>query len=253
MKTTPAEKVDILLIMAHPDDAELSCAGIIASQVAQGYRVAMADLTAGEMGSRGNADLRIREAEEAARILGVVARENLRLADAFFRLDYMATLRVIELIRHYRPDIVITNALHDRHPDHGRAAQLVKEACFYAGLRRISTFRGGQEQEAWRPKEIFHVIQDEFIEPTFVVDVTPFWEVKKRAIAAFASQFYVPGVSETLSNEPETYISTPWFMERIEARGKEMGHFIGVDYGEGLVATKPLAVASLPLLLRQKA
>lgn len=247
------EKVDILVIMAHPDDAELSCAGIIASQVAQGFRVAMVDLTAGEMGSRGNAALRIQEAEEAARILGVVARENLRLADAFFRVDYMATLRVIEVIRHYRPEIVITNALHDRHPDHGRAAQLVKEACFYAGLRRIQSRRDGVEQEEWRPKEVYHVIQDEFMQPTFVVDVTPFWEKKKQAIAAFASQFYVPGLSAHANDEPETYISTPWFMERIEARGKEMGHFIGADYGEGLVATKPLAVSSLPLLLRHKA
>lgn len=248
------QKVDILVIMAHPDDAELSCGGIIAAHVAQGYRVAMVDLTAGEMGSRGNADLRIKEAGQAARILGVVARENLRLADAFFRLDYMATLRVIEVVRHYKPELVITNALHDRHPDHGRAAQLIKEACFYAGLRRIVTYREGQQQEAWRPKEVFHVIQDEFIQPALVVDVSGFWEIKKRAIAAFASQFYVPGISERQGDdEPETYISTPWFMERIEARGKEMGHFIGVDYGEGLVASKPLAVSSLPLLLRRKA
>lgn len=246
------KKADLLVIMAHPDDAELSCAGIIAAHIAAGYRVAMVDLTAGELGTRGSAVQRLKEAAAAAEILQVSERINLFLADGLFRVDYMALQAVVRVIRHFQPDIVITNALQDRHPDHPRAAQLVREACFYAGLPRMRTFdEQGQEQEAWRPVELFHVIQDEMLLPTLVVDVSDFWTIKRQAIAAFASQFYVSGTVQ-MPGEPETYISTPWFMERIEARGKELGHMIGADYGEGLVSGKALAVSNLFSILRNR-
>lgn len=233
-------KLDILVLAAHPDDAELTCSGTIALHVAMGKKVGIVDLTQGEMGTRGTAELRLEEAEASARILGLSVRENLGLADAYFLNDREHQIAVIRKIRQYQPDIVLANAVTDRHPDHGRGAQLAIDSCFLAGLRKIETELDGQPQEAWRPAQVFHYIQSQYISPDFVVDISDYWEQKIQSIRAFGSQFFNPA-----SDEPETYISSENFMKFIEARAREYGQSIGVTFGEGFTLNKQIGVKSL--------
>lgn len=233
-------KVDILVLAVHPDDAELSCSGTIAKHIQLGKKVALVDFTAGELGTRGTAEIRLYEAEDSKNILKLVARENLGFRDGFFKNDEAHQLELIRIIRKYQPEIVLANATEDRHPDHGRAALLSDEACFYSGLRMIKTTYEGKDQPAWRPKNVFHYIQDRYIEPDFVVDITAQWETKEASIRAFKSQFFDPN-----SPEPASYISSAEFMDFIEARSREMGHKIGTKYGEGFTKTKTIAVNDL--------
>jgi bacillithiol biosynthesis deacetylase BshB1 len=234
-------KLDILVMAVHPDDAELGCSGTIAKHVALGYKVGIVDFSRGELGTRGSAEIRDKEAEASAKILGLSVRENLRFRDGFFKNDEEHQLALIQIIRRYQPDIVLANALEDRHPDHGRAAQLATEACFYSGLRRVETIaEDGELQKEWRPRQVFHYIQDRYIEPDFVVDITDFWELKNASIRAFTSQFYDPG-----SSEPMSYISRPDFLDYVEARAREMGHKIGATYGEGFTSEKKIELRDL--------
>ena len=229
-------KLDVLVFAAHPDDAELSCSGTIASHIAMGKKVGIIDLTQGELGTRGTPQTRKEEAELASQIMGLHLRQNLGFADGFFTNDATHQLAVIRKIREFQPEIVLANAITDRHPDHGKAAELVRDACFLAGLSKIET-----GQTAHRPKHLYHFIQDRYITPDFVVDISDFWEVKKKAILAYKTQFNAP----QNDTEPQTYISTPDFFEFLEARAKELGHQIGVKYGEGFTKTRMLGVNSL--------
>ncbi|MGV3600037.1 MAG: bacillithiol biosynthesis deacetylase BshB1 [Dyadobacter fermentans] len=241
-------KLDILAITAHPDDVELCCAGTLLAQIALGKKVGIIDLTRGELGTRGTPEGRIQEGLDAARILGVEVRENAGLADGFFKNDEEHQKAIIPFIRKYQPEIVITNAINDRHPDHGRGAALVAEACFYSGLRMVKTFdEQGNEQEAWRPKNVFHSIQDRYINPDFIVDITAFHDQKIEAVKAFKSQFHVPDYKG--EGEPQSYISSPEFLEFIIARAQEMGHAIGVKYGEGFTTARKLGVRDLSVFL----
>lgn len=241
-------KLDILAITAHPDDVELCCAGTLLAQIALGKKVGIVDLTRGELGTRGTPEGRIQEGLDAARILGVEVRENVGLADGFFQNDEAHQKAIIPFIRKYRPEIVITNAINDRHPDHGRGGQLVAEACFYSGLRMIKTVdEEGNEQEAWRPKQVFHSIQDRYINPDFIVDITAYHDKKVEAIKAFKSQFHVPEYKG--DGEPQSYISSPEFFEFVVARAQEMGHAIGVKYGEGFTTARKLGVRDLSVFI----
>lgn len=233
-------KLDILVLAAHPDDAELTCSATIALHTAMGKKVGIVDFTQGEMGTRGTPELRLEEARKSAEILGLAVRDNLGLADMFFQNDREHQMALIRKIRQYRPDIVLANAIRDRHPDHGRGAQLAIDACFMSGLRKIETELDGQAQEAWRPQQVFHYIQSNYIQPDFVVDVSAHWDKKMAAIHAFESQFFNPS-----SQEPQTYISSENFIKFIDARGREFGQSIGVTYGEGFTLNKQIGVRSL--------
>ncbi|HSI76899.1 MAG TPA: bacillithiol biosynthesis deacetylase BshB1 [Lunatimonas sp.] len=233
-------KLDILVIAAHPDDAELSCSGTIASHVAKGLKVGILDLTHGEMGTRGTPAIRLQESGVATKILGLSARENLGFADVFFTEDREHQVAIARIIRKYRPEIVLANAVADRHPDHGKGGSLATKACFVSGLRMLETEWEGKAQKAWRPKAVYHYIQNNYIEPNFVVDITPFWDTKKASIMAFKSQFFDPN-----SKEPESFISSPDFMDFIEARAKEFGHKISVKYGEGFTVERVIGVNNL--------
>jgi bacillithiol biosynthesis deacetylase BshB1 len=224
-------KLDILVMAAHPDDAELSCSGTILKHIAAGKKVGIVDFTRGELGTRGTPEIRLQESADATKILGLHARENLGIRDGFFRNDEETQLKLIEIIRKYQPDIVLANALVDRHPDHGKGAQLAIDACFLSGLRQIKT----GDLSAWRPAQVYHYIQDRYIEPDFVVDISAHWDQKEAAIRAFKSQFFDPS-----SVEPASYISSPDFLNFIQARAMEMGHKIGVKYGEGFQSQKTL-------------
>lgn len=234
-------KLDILVLPVHPDDAELGCAGVILKHIAAGKKVGIADLTRGELGTRGSAEIREKEAAHAAEILGLAVRENVGLRDGFFQNAEADQLKVIAAIRKFQPEIVITNAYHDRHPDHGRASELVEAAAFLSGLRKIETRSNGELQKEWRPKQVLHFIQDNYITPDIVVDVTPFWDKKIESVMAFGSQFYNPD----WKGEPQTYISSPEFIKVIEARGREFGKSIGVRFAEGFTSKKILGVNSL--------
>lgn len=224
-------KVDILAIGVHPDDVELSCAGTIIKHIQKGYTVAILDLTRGELGTRGSAELRQQEANAAAKILGVNFRDNAGLADGFFEHCETSIRAIIPFIRKYKPDIVLANALDDRHPDHGRAAKLTADACFYAGLRRIETFdHDGNPQEAWRPKTVFHYIQDVHLTPDFVIDISPYFNQKMDAIMAFGSQFFNPAQQ---TGEPQTPISSKSFMMALQGKNSVFARSIGTEYAEG--------------------
>jgi bacillithiol biosynthesis deacetylase BshB1 len=241
-------KLDILAITAHPDDVELCCAGTLLSQIALGKKVGIVDLTRGELGTRGTPEGRLQEAQNAAKILNVQVRDNVGLADGFFLNNEAHQKAIIPFIRKYQPDIVITNAVNDRHPDHGRGGQLVSDSCFYSGLRMVKTFdEQGNEQEAWRPRQVFHTVQDRYISPDFIIDITAFHEQKLEAIRAFKSQFHVP--EYTGEDEPQSYISTPEFLEFVIARAKEMGHAIGVSFGEGFTTSRKLGVRDLSMFI----
>ncbi|MEQ9164618.1 MAG: bacillithiol biosynthesis deacetylase BshB1 [Fulvivirga sp.] len=234
-------KLDILAFAAHPDDTELACAGILATHIKKGYKVGVVDLTRGELGTRGTAEIRDKEARKSAELLGLTVRENLGLEDGFFRNSKENQLVLVQAIRKYQPDIVLLNAPTDRHPDHGRAAQLELDACFVSGLTKVEVSDNeGQVLQPWRPKYAYHYIQSNLLMPDIVIDVSNSWELKMDAIRCFASQFYDPN-----SNEPETFISSPEFMKLIEARGKEFGHAISAEYGEGLIKTKMLGTSDL--------
>lgn len=237
------EGVDILCITAHPDDAEISCAGTLLHHVAQGRTVGLVDLTAGELGTRGTPEIRRREAEAARQVLGAQFRYQLGLADGFFRADEASLLAVVVSLRRHRPRVVITNAIRDRHPDHGRGAALVAEACFLSGLHRISTEHEGQAQQAFRPPTVLHVVQDHWIDPQLVVDVTPYWKQKQDALACFKSQFHDPE-----STEPVSPISVPEFLPLLEGRALAMGRLIGTTYGEGFTCARPPGIADLTSL-----
>jgi bacillithiol biosynthesis deacetylase BshB1 len=237
-------KVDILAVGVHPDDIELSCAGTLLSQLNRGYSVALCDMTQGELGSRGSGPLRLEEAEAARKIFGVKHRENLGLADGFFQKDEKSLKALIEVIRVYQPDIVLANAIADRHTDHGKAADFIKEACFLSGLIKIETQRNGQVQQAWRPQAVYHYIQDYYHHPDFIVDISPYFQKKVETILAYSSQFYNPK-----SDEPETPISTKGFMDFIEGRARQFGRLIGVEYGEGFTTSRPIGVTDLKSFL----
>jgi bacillithiol biosynthesis deacetylase BshB1 len=224
-------KLDILVMAAHPDDAELSCSGTILKHIAAGKKVGIVDFTRGELGTRGTPEIRLQESADATKILGLHARENLGIRDGFFRNDEETQLKLIEVIRKYQPEVVLANALEDRHPDHGKGAQLAIDACFLSGLRQIKT----GDLPAWRPTQLYHYIQDRYLEPDFVVDISAHWDQKESAIRAFKSQFFDPS-----SMEPASYISSPDFLHFIQARAMEMGHKIGVKYGEGFQSQKTL-------------
>jgi bacillithiol biosynthesis deacetylase BshB1 len=237
-------KLDILVFAAHPDDAELSCSGTIASQVAAGYRCGIVDLTRGEMGTRGTPELRMKEAARSAEILGLSVRENLGLEDIKFVNDWDHQMEVIKMIRKYQPEIVFANAIRDRHPDHSKGAELVQQAFFKAGLKKIPTVHEGIEQMAYRPRKLYHYIQTDYIKPDFIVDISNFWKVKYNAIMAFRSQFYDPE-----SEEPKTFISSPEFLDFIQARATEFGHRIGVKYGEGFTSSVTPGIKDITSLL----
>jgi N-acetylglucosamine malate deacetylase 1 len=234
-------KLDILVLAAHPDDAELGAGGTIARHTAAGKKVGIVDFTRGELGTRGTPESRKQEAAASAKIMGISVRENLGLRDGFFRNDEESQLAIIQSIRKYRPDIVLANATNDRHVDHGKGASLGYDACFLSGLTKIETTdEAGNKQAPWRPSAVYHYIQSLFIEPHFIVDVSDHWDVKMQAIKAFKTQFFDPQ-----SNEPETYISKPGFLKMIEARAIELGHAIGVTYGEGFTVRRYPGVKNL--------
>ena len=233
-------KLDVLVFAAHPDDAELGCSGTIAAQIAQGNKVGIVDFTQGEMGTRGTPELRLQEAEDAAKILGLAARENMGFQDVFFIDDEEHQLKLIQVIRKYQPEIVLANAINDRHPDHGKGSSLASKACFMSGLTKIETFQDGVMQSPWRPKFVYHYIQDNYIEPDFIVDISDFWEIKIKSIAAFGSQFYNPK-----SQEPASFISSPEFLPFIESRARELGHRINTKYGEGFTVERFIGVSNL--------
>jgi len=233
-------KLDILAFGAHPDDVELGCAGTILKEIAMGKTVGIVDLTRGELGTRGSAELRDQEAAAAAQILGVSVRENLRFRDGFFVNDEAHQLEVIKMIRKYQPEIVLCNAIEDRHIDHGKGSQLVSDACFLSGLMKIETKLDGQAQQAWRPKVVYHYIQWKDIKPDFVVDITGFTDKKVDSILAYRSQFYDPN-----SNEPESPITSKNFLESLNYRSRDFGRLVGVDHAEGFTVERYLAVNSL--------
>lgn len=233
-------KLDILVVAAHPDDAELGCSGTIAAHVAKGYAVGILDLTKGELGTRGTPELRILESDRAAVILGLSVRDNLAFKDVFFSDDAAHQIEIIRIIRKYQPEIVLANALTDRHPDHGKGSTLTSKACFMSGLRKIETSHEGISQLPWRPKFVYHYIQNNYIKPDFVFDITPFWEKKVESINAFKSQFFDP-----TNEEPSSFISSPDFLDFIEARAREFGHSINVKYGEGFTIEKIIGVENL--------
>ena len=237
-------KLDILAFGAHPDDVELGCGATLAKEIASGSKVGIVDLTRGELGTRGSAELRAVEAKNATAILGVSVRENLHFADGFFENDKSHQLEIIKMIRKYQPEIIICNAIEDRHIDHGRGSKLVSDACFLSGLIKIETQIDGQNQKEWRPKQVYHYIQWKNIEPDFVVDVTGFIDVKKEAILAYSSQFYDPK-----SDEPETPITSKNFLDSITYRSRDLGRIIGVDHAEGFTSERYVAVENLSKLI----
>lgn len=237
-------KVDILAIGAHPDDVELSSSGTIMHQIAKGNKVAILDLTEGELGSRGTVQTRYAEAAVASDIMGLTDRANIALSDGFFELSKENKIKIIEQIRYYRPEVVLVNAYRDRHPDHGRGAALAKDACFLSGLRKIETEFEGVKQEHWRPKAVYGYIQDYHLKPDFIVDITPYVDRKIEAILAYKTQFYNPN-----SNEPDTPISGKDFLNFLKGRWADFGRLIGVEYAEGFTADRPIGIDDITDLL----
>ena len=232
-------KLAILAIGAHPDDVELGCGATIAKEISKGKKVGILDLTRGELGTRGSAEIRASEAAKAAEILGVAVRENLGFADGFFTNDKKHQLEVIKIIRKYKPEIVLCNAIDDRHIDHPKGSELVSDACFLSGLRKIETSLDGEQQEAWRPKQVYHYIQWKNSEPDFVVDVSGFVEKKLSAVKAYGSQFY-----DANSKEPDSPISSKNFIDSIVYRAQDLGRLVGVEAAEGFNSERYVAVKS---------
>jgi bacillithiol biosynthesis deacetylase BshB1 len=237
-------KLDILAFGSHPDDVELGCGGTLAKEISLGKKVGIIDLTRGELGTRGSVEIRNQEAADAAKILGVSVRENLDMRDGFFVNDEIHQLEIIKMLRKYKPEIVICNAIDDRHIDHGKGSQLVSDACFLSGLMKIETELNGEKQQAWRPKLVYHYMQWKNLIPDFVVDISGFNEKRIKAILAYSSQFYNPN-----SNEPETLIASKNFLESLNYRAQDLGRLIGTDYAEGFTVERYLAVNSLSDLM----
>jgi len=233
-------KLDILAIGAHPDDVELGCGGTIAKEIANGKTVGIIDLTRGELGTRGTAQTRKEEAAEAAKILGVSVRENLGFADGFFVNDKTHQLEVIKMIRKYQPDIVLCNAIDDRHIDHGKGSKLVSDACFLSGLIKIETEIGGESQKQWRPRQVFHYIQWKTITPDFVVDISGFIDTKMESVLAYKTQFYDPK-----SDAPETPISSKNFTDSTDYRARDLGRLVGKEHAEGFTVERYISVDSI--------
>ncbi|WP_026755964.1 bacillithiol biosynthesis deacetylase BshB1 [Sediminibacter sp. Hel_I_10] len=233
-------KLDILAFGSHPDDIELSCAGTIAKEIANGKKVGIVDLTRGELGTRGTAETRKSEAAEAAKILKVHVRENLAFDDGFFINDQTHQLEIIKMIRKYQPEIILCNAIKDRHIDHGKGSQLVRDACFLSGLKKIETSLEGEKQKQWRPTQVYNYIQWQPIEPDIIVDITGFETIKMESVLAYKTQFYDPN-----SNEPQTPISSKNFTDSILYRARDLGRLIGVEYAEGYTVDRYIGVDSL--------
>jgi bacillithiol biosynthesis deacetylase BshB1 len=238
-------KLDILAFGVHPDDVELGCAGTIMASIDQGKKVGIVDLTRGELGTRGTPTTRTQEAAAAAKIMGVQVRENLDMADGFFVNDEAHQRKIIALIRKYQPEIILANAPEDRHPDHGRSAKLVSDAAFLSGLRKVETIHEGITQTAWRPAYTFHYIQDRFIQPSFVIDITAYMERKMEAVLAYGTQF-----TNADTSEPQTYISSPQFLETVKARALMLGKRIGVGYAEGYITEKIIGFSNFDAIIK---
>ena len=231
----------------HPDDVELGCAGVLISEKKNGKKIAIVDLTQGELGTRGNAETRNEEATAAAKILNVDARENLQMADGFFENNEINKRKIITVLRKYQPEIIFCNAPEDRHPDHGRSAALVEEAAFLSGLSKIETFLGGELQTAWRPKFVFNFIQDRYLKPDFVIDVSDEMEQKIESVNAYKTQFF----NAENQDGPQTYISSPEFLESVYARAAMFGKMIGVKYAEGFLSKKMIGFKNLDGLVKE--
>ena len=240
-------KLDLLAFGVHPDDIELGCAGTLLIEKNNGKKVGVVDLTEGELGTRGTVDSRKEEAKNSAVILGVDIRENLEMADGFFKNDEENQRKIITVLRKYRPEIILCNAPDDRHPDHGRSAQLVNDAAFLSGLMKIETTENGKKQEAWRPKYVFNYIQDLYFKPDFVIDVSGVFDKKIESIEAFTTQFYN---ANAIDKEPQTYISSPEFLEGIINRAKMFGKMIGVKYAEGFLSKKMIGMKTFDALIQ---
>ena len=233
-------KLDILAFGAHPDDVELGCSGTIAKEIALGKKVGIIDLTRGELGTRGSVEIRNSESAKASEILGIAVRENLDMRDGFFVNDEAHQMKIIQMLRKYQPEIVLCNAIDDRHIDHGKGSKLVSDSCFLSGLRMIETSLDGENQAAWRPKVVYHYIQWKNLEPDLVVDISGFMDVKMESILAYSSQFYNPN-----TNEPESPISSKNFLDSVKYRAQDLGRIVGVDYAEGFTVERYLTVNSL--------
>jgi N-acetylglucosamine malate deacetylase 1 len=233
-------KLDILAVGVHPDDVELSCAGTLLRHIDLGYKVGLLDLTLGELGTRGSAEIRTHEAMASAQLMGALVREQLDIEDGFFTHNQANLLKIIHIIRKYQPEIVFANALEDRHPDHGRAAKLIADACFLSGLIKIETHEAGEIQQAWRPKNVYHYIQDRALKPDFAVDISDYVEKKYQCIMAFKSQFFDP-----LSDEPITPISSQSFLEAIKGKDGVYGRYIGCNYAEGFNVSRVIGVKDI--------
>ncbi len=243
-------KLDVLAIGVHPDDVELGCSGTIINEIKNGKKVGILDLTQGELGTRGTIETRYAEAAAAASIMGIHVRENLKMRDGFFTNDEAHQMQLIRAIRTYQPDIVLANSLEDRHPDHGRAGKMIADSCFLAGLVKIETVdQDGNPQERWRPKNIFHYIQDRLQEPHFLVDISDVFDQRMQAIEAYTTQFYNPD----MENEGlQTYISTPDFRDSVVARARMLGKRIGVKYAEGFRTQKTLGISKLDAIIQNE-
>jgi len=239
-------KIDILAIGAHPDDVELSCAGTLVVEKLNGKKVGVIDLTAGELGSRGDAETRKLEAAASSKILGLDVRENLYLKDGFFTNDEQSQRKLITAIRKYQPEIILCNAPEDRHPDHGKAAQLVSDASFLSGLIKIETDFNGELQTPWRPKYVFHYIQDRHLEPDFLVDITHTFDKKMASILAYKTQFYNKDIEGI-----ETYISNPEFLEILKTHNKLLGKRIGVRFAEGFISKKNIGIYNFDAFIQK--
>lgn len=233
-------KLDILAVGSHPDDVELSCAGTLAKEIDRGKKVGILDLTRGELGTRGTAETRDREAADAAKILGLEMRHNMRFSDGFFENNKEHQMEIIKILRKYRPEIVLCNAIDDRHIDHGRGSNLVSDACFLSGLRKIETNIDGEQQEAWRPKNVYHYIQWKNLQPDIVVDISGYIDIKVAAVKAYQTQFF-----NEKSDEPKTPISSDNFLDSITYRARDLGRIIGTEHAEGFTVERYPAVDSL--------
>ncbi|HVG17014.1 MAG TPA: bacillithiol biosynthesis deacetylase BshB1 [Chitinophagaceae bacterium] len=242
-------KLDVLAIGVHPDDVELGCSGTLIKEIKRGKKAGIIDLTQGELGTRGTKESRYEEAAEAAKIIGVSVRENLKMRDGFFKNDEEHQMQLISVLRKYKPEIVIGNILEDRHPDHGRAGQLIYDACFLSGLKQVKTIEEGTEQEKWRPKYLLHYLQDRFYEPDVILDVTDVWEQRLQSILAYKTQFHNPDAN---GSEPQTYISSPQFLESVIARARMLGKRIGVQFAEGFTSQKNIGIKSLDALVLEE-
>lgn len=241
-------KLDILAIGVHPDDVELGCSGVLINEIKRGKKAGILDLTQGELGTRGTVETRYQEAANAAMIIGVQVRENLKMRDGFFRNDEEHQLKLISAIRKYQPDIVIANVLNDRHPDHGRAGNMIADCCFLSGLAKIETKdEKGTAQARWRPSYVLHYIQDWYHEPDLLIDISDVFEQRMKSIEAYTTQFHTP---DSDADGPQTYISTPDFLDAVIARARMFGKRIGVKYAEGFISEKKIGIRNLDALVQ---